>query len=101
MKPDKVLSRYKRPSEEFRLTWDFLNDVEDGDTATTYSCKAFDADSGVEVTSTFLQAAGRSGNLVSVQVQAGTADHDYLVLFQLGTASGNVFQRVVRVPVRA
>jgi hypothetical protein len=102
MRPDKILSRSKRPSEEFRLSWDFVNDVEAGDSGSAFEVKAFDASNAdTDVSTTFLQNASRSDKVVSVQVQAGTADHDYDVRFQLTTAGGDVFQRIVRIRVGA
>ena len=104
MKVDKILARTKRPGEEYRLSWDFVNDVEATDSYAAHSIKAFDVASGSEVTATFLQSPGRIGStgaVLGVQVQAGTDGHDYDVLFQLTTTQGDVFQRVIRVSVKA
>lgn len=101
METDKILSRYKRPSEEFRMAWDFVNDVESGDTASGFEVKAFDVADSSDVSGTLLQNAVRVGNVVDVQVQAGTDGHDYYVRFQLTTSGGDVFQRVVLMRVKA
>lgn len=104
MKVDKVLTRAKRPGEEFRLSWDFVNDVEATDSYNAHAITAVDVASGVDVTTTVLQSPvriGATGAVLGVQVQAGTDGHDYDVLFQLTTTQGDVFQRVVRVSVRA
>jgi len=98
---DKALSWPKRPIEEFRIAWDFTNDLEVGDSANAFEVKAFDAADESDVSATFLQGASRTGNVVSVQVQGGTDAHAYLVRFQLGTTAGDLFQRVVRVGVNA
>lgn len=101
MRPDKILSRPKRPTEEFRLAWDFVNDLEQGDAGASSDVKAFDVADGSDVSATFLQGPALIGNVVSVQVQAGTDGHEYDVRFQLTTTAGDVFQRVVRVRVSA
>jgi hypothetical protein len=97
------LTRRKRPSEEFRLQWDFVNDVEASDSRSAFEVKAFDVADGSDVSATFLQSPGfvGAGPAVLVQIQAGTAEHDYDVRFQLSTTQGDVFQRVVRVGVKA
>ena len=101
MRPDKILSRYKRPTEEFRLAWDFVNDVEQSDAGSSFEVKAYDSADGSDVSTTLLQDATRVGNVVEVQVQAGTDGHDYDIRFQLATTQGDVFQRVVQVRVGA
>jgi hypothetical protein len=103
MRPDKTLSRPKRPAEEFRLQWDFVNDIEQTDTRSAFEVKAFDVVDNSDVSATFLQAAAwvGAGPIIGVQVQAGTDDHEYDVRFQLATTQGDVFQRVVRVSVRS
>ena len=101
MRPDRILSRPKRPAEEFRLGWDFVNDVEQSDAGATAVVKAYDVVDNSDVSSTFLQDPILVGNISEVQVQAGTDGHDYDVRFQLSTTQGDVFQRVVRVAVRA
>jgi len=104
MRPDKILSRAKRPTEEFRLAWDFVNDVEASDSYASHTITATDVSTGVDATATFLQSPGRigiTGAILGVQVQAGTVDHDYDVLFALTTTQGDVFQRIFRVQVRA
>jgi hypothetical protein len=100
MKPDKILSRTKRPSEEFRLGWDFVNDVENSDSGASLLVKAYDVADGSDVSATFLQDPTLVGNVGEVQIQAGTDEHDYDVRFQLTTTQGDVFQRVVRIGVR-
>lgn len=101
MRPDKPLARSKRPTEEFRLAWDFVNDVEQSDSGSAFDVKAYDVADGSDVSAAFLQDATRLTNVVEVQVQAGTDGHDYDVRFQLTTTQGDIFQRVVRVQVRA
>jgi len=103
MRPDKTLSRPKRPAEEFRLQWDFINDIEQTDTRSAFEVKAFDVVDNSDVSATVLQGAAwvGAGPIIAVQVQAGTDAHDYDVRFQLTTTQGDVFQRVVRVGVRA
>jgi len=101
MRPDKILSRPKRPTEEFRLGWDFVNDVESTDSGSAAAVKAYDVLDNTDVSATFLQDQTLVGNVVEIQVQAGTDGHDYDVRFQLSTTQGDVFQRVVRVSVRA
>src|SRR3972149_664935 len=103
MKVDKLLTRQKRPAEEFRLSWDFVNDVEATDSYSAHAITASDVASGADVSATFLQnpiRVGSTGAVLGVQVQAGADGHDYDVLFQLTTTQGDVFQRVVRVSVR-
>lgn len=104
MRPDVHLARPKRPTEEFRVSWDFVNDVADGDSYSAFEVKAFDVLDGSDVSVSLLQGAGRvgvTGAVIGVQIQAGTDGHDYDVRFQLTTTQGDVFQRVVRVAVRA
>jgi hypothetical protein len=103
MRPDVMLSRSKRTSEEFRLQWDFVNDIEATDTRSAFEVKAFDVASGSDVSVTFLQGATwvGTGPVIGVQIQAGTEGHDYDVRFQLTTTQGDIFQRVVRVGVKA
>jgi hypothetical protein len=104
MKVDRGLARSKRPGEEFRLSWDFVNDVEATDSYSAHAITAVDVASGANVSATFLQnpvRIGSSGAVLGVQVQAGTDGKDYDVTFQLTTTQGDVFERVVRVSVRA
>lgn len=104
MRPDKMLPRAKRPTEEFRLSWDFVNDLEAADSYASHAITASVVSTGADVTGTFLQGAqrvGSTGAILAVQVQAGTDGLDYDVLFQLTTSQGDVFQRIVRVQVRA
>lgn len=104
MKPDKTLSRSKRPTEEFRLSWDFVNDVEASDSYASHTITATVVSTGADATGIFLQSPiriGLTGAVLGVQVQAGTDGLDYDVLFALTTTQGDVFQRVVRVAVRA
>ena len=104
MDPDKTLPRRKRPTEEFRVSWDFVNDVEPSDSYASHAISASEAVAGTDVTATFLQSPvriGATGAVLGVQVQAGTAGTDYDVLFKLTTTQGDVFERIVRVMVRA
>jgi len=104
MRPDKTLSRPKRPTEKFRLSWDFVNDVEVSDSYASHAISASDVATGADVTATFLQSPtriGATGAVLGVQVQAGTDGTDYDVLFALTTTQGDIFKRVVRVQVRA
>lgn len=104
MRPDKTLSRAKRPTEEFRLSWDFVNDVEATDSYASHTITATVVSTGADVTATFLQSPGRigtTGAILGVQVQGGTDGLDYHVLFRLLTTQGDAFERVVRVAVRA
>lgn len=104
MRPDKQLSRSKRPTEEFRISWDFVNDVEATDSYASHAISASEVAAGTDVTATFLQSPvriGATGAVLGVQVQAGTDGSDYDVLFALTTTQGDIFKRVVRVQVRA
>ena len=104
MRPDRLLLRSKRPTEEFRLSWDFANDVEAADSYASHTITAIDVQTGTDVTATFLQSpqrVGTEGAILGVQIQAGTDGSDYDVVFALTTTQGDVFQRVVRVEVRA
>ena len=104
MKPDRSLSRTKRPGEEFRLSWDFVNDVEASDSYSAHAITATEVQAGTDVSATFLQSPvriGTTGAILGVQVQAGSDGKDYDVLFALTTTQGDVFQRVIRVGVRA
>jgi hypothetical protein len=104
MRPDRQLSRSKRPTEEFRLSWDFVNDIEATDSYSAHTITASVVSTGVDVTATFLQSptrVGATGAILGVQVQGGTDGLDYDVSFQLTTTQGDTFQRVVRVSVRA
>ena len=103
MRPDQTLARPKRPPEEFRLQWDFANDIEQSDTRSTFEVKAFDVADGSDVTATLIQSPGWIGldPIIGAQVQAGTDGKEYDVRFHLTTTQGDVFQRIVRVSVRA
>lgn len=104
MRPDKILSRHKRPGEEFRLSWDFVNDVEASDSYGSHAITATEVAAGTDVTATFLQSpvrVGTTGAILGVQVQAGADGLEYDVKFKLTTTQGDVFERVVRVPVKA
>lgn len=101
MLPDATLARPKRPSEEFRLGWNFVNDLESGDTIATYAVKAFDAADGSDVSATLIENPEISGTTVRAQVQGGTALHDYLIRFQAASSQGDIWQRIVKVAVRA
>ena len=103
MRPDKILSRPKRPAEEFRLQWDFANDIEATDTRSAFAVTAKDVADGSDVSATFIQGAGwiGAGPVVGAQVQAGIDLHDYDVTFELSSTQGDKWQRVVRVSVRA
>lgn len=98
---DAALVRFKRPSEEFRLVWDFVNDIESGDTLAAREVKAYDMADDSDVSATFLENPEIVGQTVRVQVQAGTAGHDYIVRFQATSTQGDKWQRVVKVKVRA
>lgn len=97
---DVALARHKRPTEEFRLVWDFVNDVETGDSVAAQAVAAFDAADGSDVTTTLIENPELVGNTIRAQVQAGTAGHDYLVRFQATSSQGDKWQRVVKVRVR-
>jgi hypothetical protein len=104
MRPDKTLSRPKRPTEEFRISWDFVNDVEVSDSYSAHAISASEVAAGTDVTATFLQSPiriGVTGAVLGVQVQGGTDGTDYDVLFALTTTQGDIFKRIVRVLVRA
>lgn len=98
---DRTVGRPKRPSEEWRVSWDFVDDIEIGDTPSTQQVSAIQVDTGSDVSATFLQGAGITGTVIKVQVQGGTDGKDYLVTFQLTTTQGDVFRRTVLVQVRA
>jgi hypothetical protein len=98
--PDVTLSRYKRVAEEFRIAWDFVNDLETGDTIPTAAVTAVRTDTGATVAAFLEQPALIVGAVVSIQVQGGTAGLDYDVTFSITTTQGDVFERVVRVRVR-
>ena len=100
MFPDVLLSRTKRPNEEFRLAWDFQNDLESGDSISAYEVKAFDASDNSDQTSTMIQGPSQSGTIIKAQVQAGTDAHDYWVRFEATSSQGDKWQRVVRLMVR-
>jgi len=103
-RPDKQLSRSKRPTEEFRLSWDFVNDVEASDSYASHTITATEVQAGTDVTATFLQSptrVGAIGAVLGVQVQGGTDGKEYDVLFALVTTQGDRFERSVRVAVRA
>lgn len=104
MRADKNLPRPKRPTEEFPVGWDFVNDVKAGDSYSAHTITAFDVATSADVSATFLQGAtrvGTSGAILAVQIQGGTDGHDYDVLFALFTTQGDRFDRVIRVAVRA
>ena len=104
MRPDRALSRSKRPGEEFRLSWDFVNDVEASDSYASHAITATEVQAGTDVTATFLQSPtriGTTGAILGVQVQAGSDGKEYDVTFALTTTQGDVFQRAIRVAVRA
>jgi hypothetical protein len=100
MHVDAVLSRRKRPNEEFRISWDFTNDLEPGDPLAQQLVTAKDS-AGVDVSGTFLQGAAITGTKIVVQAQGGSDGKDYFVTFKATTAGGDVFERVVRIRVRA
>ena len=60
-RPDKQLARAKRPLEEFRLSWDFANDVEASDSYASHTITATEVQAGTDVTNTFLQSPTRIG----------------------------------------
>jgi len=104
MRPDWTVSKAKRPGEEFRISYNFANDVEVSDSYASHVITATDVQAGTDVSATFLQGPtriGSTGAILGVQVQGGADGKDYDVLFQLTTTQGDVFQRVVRVSVRA
>lgn len=104
--PDVWLGRDKRPTEQFVVEWDFIDDVAVGDTVLdvgggSSSITATQVDTGADVSSTLLQGATRSGNKLRAQVQVGTAGKDYHVSFKAKTTNGDLFDRVVGVRVRS
>jgi hypothetical protein len=110
-RPDNRLARAKRPTEEFRLSWDFVNDAEASDSYVSHTITATVVSTGADATGIFLQSPTRLPDFVDpdgrlhitlgVQVQGGTDGLDYDVTFRLVTTQGDAFERVVRVAVRA
>jgi hypothetical protein len=100
MATDGAVSRRKKTNEEFRISWDFVNDLEAGDSIATQAVTARDSD-GVDVTGTFLQSPAIQGTKIVVQVQGGVSGKDYTVAFKATTTQGDVFDRTVLVQVRA
>jgi hypothetical protein len=99
MAADATLSRAKRPIEEFRVSWDFANDLESGDSVTGQLVTAVDSD-GTNVSASFLQSPAISGAKIVVQIQGGTDGKDYTVTFKATTTQGDVFERTLLVRVR-
>jgi len=100
MTADSILARDLRPEEEFRVSWDYVNDLAAGDTITGQSVTAVNSDA-VNVTATFLQSPLIAGTTISVQIQAGVDKKDYLVTFKATTANADVFVRTLLVKCRA
>jgi hypothetical protein len=100
MFPDAILSRAKRPSEEFRLGWDFVDDIEAGDTLLAQEVKCLKASDGSDVTATMIESPSLDGTTVLAQVQGGTAGETYHVRFQATSTAGDKWQRVVSLRVR-
>ncbi len=101
MLADISLTRFKRPDEEFRISWDFSNDLETGDTLAAQQVKAYEEVAGTDVTSTLIENAEIVSNAIRAQVQAGSDGKDYLIRFQATSTQGDKWQRIVRVRVRA
>lgn len=101
MTPDATLPRDKRPTEEFRLSWDFVNDLETGDTLTGGTTTCAEAVSGTDTTSTMLEANAVSGTLLVVPVKAGSAGKLYDLTFVGTSAAGDSWKRVLRFGVVA
>jgi hypothetical protein len=95
------LPRTKTPTEKFRFTMDFKNDVKSGDTASAHSVTAKRLDTGADATTEMISAVVRLLNVVETSVQAGTDGVDYEVKFALDTTQGDHFEAYVIVPVRS
>lgn len=83
------------------MGWDFVNDLEIGDSVAMATVTAKRLDTGADVSSAFLQGKTVESRLVHVQVQGGEDGVDYDVEFLASTADGDVFERHVKVQVRA
>lgn len=100
MATDSTLERRKKPIEEFRVSWDFANDLEVGDTIASQAITAKDS-SGADVSGSFLQSPAVAGTKLTVQVQGGTPGKDYTVTFKATTTQGDIFERTLLIEVRA
>ncbi len=103
--PDASVPRIKRPDEEFPITFDFVDDLDTGDSLLPIgdpgsSVTAID-NTGADVSDSFLEGATVAGTAIEVQVQGGTDGRNYDVIFEAKTNYGHVFERIVRIRVRA
>jgi hypothetical protein len=101
VRPDKTIGRPKTPAEQFRIAWNFVDDLAAGDTVLSQTITAIKVSDASDASATFLDTPLVASPEVSVTVKAGSAGEDYDVVIRATTATGEVFERVIRVPVRA
>lgn len=94
--PDASMERDKRPDEEYRVQWDFANDLETGDSLSAQAVTIADVTTGADMTATMLQSPAIDGTKVVVQIQAGTPGKKYDVTFRATSAAGDKWTRVLR-----
>lgn len=95
------LPRTKTPTEMFRVGIDFKGDIKAGDTRVSQVVTAKRADTGTDVSATFLGGVSASGSIVEVMVQNGDVGIDYVVKIAITTTQGDKFEGEIVVPVRA
>lgn len=95
-----TLDRKMRPGEKIRISVDFSNDLPAGDAIATSACSAATSDEpNVDLTAANLEAAGFVGNVLGVTVKFPPVNKNLIVLYQVTTAAGYVFQHDVEIPV--
>jgi hypothetical protein len=101
-----IAQRIKRPGEHYPIGVSFASDTAAvvGDTSTdTYTVAAYriEADNLVDVTGDFLGEHSRVGEVVSVELEEGTPEADYLVVVNMTTTQGYKYEHEVVQRVRA
>jgi hypothetical protein len=95
------LSRKKRPSEKVQVSIDFTNDLGQGDTVSGQAVTCYDqADPATDLTSTMIENATRTANVVLATVKNGVAGKSYLVKMVATSSAGFTYESDIAVDVR-
>jgi hypothetical protein len=97
--PDFPTTRAKRVAEKYRLSIDFVDLIEDGDTPETAAAAVYDED-GADVSVAMLAASQLVGTKIVSVVQAGVPGCLYSLVATLTTNEGDIFQGVASIGVR-
>jgi hypothetical protein len=83
----------KSPSEYFPIEVNFSNDLTSGEALSSFTLVCIDISTGNSSSATVVASSSRSGNIVTVKVQAGTLGDLHKITVKGTSDLGNVFEK--------